>query len=196
MRLTLRSFAVPLALLAVPSLAAQQPSRGVVFQALGGGATHLRNLNTTGGVAHFQPGFNLGGAVGVQANEYFGLHLDFTYTRNQARGASAFSGANVDRYFYGAHVELSYPAGSRVAPFAFAGGGAVTVTQTGPGTALPDFTKPAAMFGAGLRYQLGNAPFEVLLEGKSLVYQWDRGGFSRTLWDVSYSAGFAYRLGL
>jgi len=61
---------------------------------------------------------------------------------------------------------------------------------------LSNFTKPAAMFGIGIRYLLPRAPVELLIEGKSLVYKWAAGGFSRTQWDVSYSAGLAYRLGL
>jgi hypothetical protein len=195
MKVAVRLLALPLALLGTTTLAAQETGRGVVFQVFAGGATHLRNLNATGSVAHFQPGFNLGGAIGFQASDYFGLHGDFTYTRNQARGASSFSGSNIDRFFYGAHMEFSYPTESGFAPFAFGGGGAVTIHQAGPTGTLPTFTKPAAMFGAGFRYQFAKTPVEVLVEGKSLVYQWDRGGFSRTQWDVSYSAGLAYRLG-
>jgi hypothetical protein len=187
--------AVPLALFGAVSLSAQANGRAVVFQAFGGGATHLRNLNATGPVAHFEQGWNIGGAIGVQANDYIGLHADFTYTRNVARGTSIFTGAKFNRYFYGAHVEVSYPTESRFAPFAFAGGGAVTVHQVGASATLLDFTKPAAMFGAGLRYQFGSAPVELLMEGKSLVYQWDGGGFTRTQWDLSYSLGLAYRLG-
>lgn len=195
MRIARRFLVLPL-LLAATSLAAQQHGRAVVFQVFGGGTGHLRNLNSGPGIADFNPGYNLGGAIGVQANEYIGVHADLTYTRNMARGSSTFSGTNVDRFFYGAHVEISYPRESGVAPFAFAGGGAVTVTQAGVAGGLPNFTKPAAMFGAGLKYQFGKAPVELLVEGKSLVYKWDRWGFSKTQWDLSYSAGLSYRFGL
>ena len=195
MKVARRFLAVSLALFGAASLSAQANGRAVVFQAFAGGATHLRNLNAAGPVAHFEPGYNIGGAIGVQVSDYFGVHADFTYTRNVARGSSNFTGSNIDRYFYGAHVELSYPTENRFAPFAFAGGGAVTVHQAGVAAILPNFTKPAAMFGAGFRYQVGDMPIELLVEGKSLVYKWDRGGFARTQWDVSYSAGLAYRLG-
>jgi len=195
MKVALRFLAVPLVLFGAASLAAQENGRAVVFQAFGGGVSHLRNLNSSGSVAHFKPGYNIGAAIGIQANDYVGLHADFTYTRNQAQGAASFAGTNIDRFFYGAHLELSYPTENHFAPFAFGGGGAVTVRQAGSATTLPQFTKPAAMFGAGFRYQFGGAPVELLVEGKSLVYNWDRGGFSRTQWDVSYSAGLAYRLG-
>lgn len=177
------------------ALAAQATNRAVVFQAFGGGASHLRDLNSVGGAADFKLGFNVGAAIGIQANDYLGLHGDFTYTRNEARGASAFAGSNFDRFFYGAHLELSYPSEHRITPFVFGGGGAVTVHQAGSAATIATFTKPAAMFGAGLRYQFAGAPVELLVEGKSLVYKWEGGGFSRTQWDLSYSAGLAYRLG-
>ncbi len=194
MKAVVRFLGVPLALFAAASLAAQENGRAVVFQAFGGGASHLRNLNSSGSAADFKTGYNLGAAIGVQANEYVGIHGDFTYTRNEARGASSFAGTKLDRFFYGAHLELSYPTESRFAPFAFGGGGAVTVHQAGSAATLADFTKPAAMFGAGFRYQFAGAPVELLVEGKSLVYKWEGGGFSRTQWDLSYSAGLGYRL--
>jgi hypothetical protein len=195
MKVSLRFLALPLVLFGVASLAAQEPGRAVVFQVFGGGANHLRNLNSSGSIADFKTGYNLGGAIGFQVNDYLGLHGDFTYTRNEARGAASFAGAKFDRFFYGAHLEASYPTSSGFAPFAFGGGGAVTVHQAGVTTVVTDFTKPAAMFGAGFRYQFPKSPFELLVEGKSLVYKWEGGGFARTQWDLSYSAGVAYRLG-
>lgn len=194
MRIALRLLGVPLILFSAASLAAQESGRAVVFQAYGGGASHLRNLNSGGDVAHFKPGYGFGGAIGVYTNEYFAVHADFTFTRNEARGVASFTGTKVDRYFYGAHLEFSYPTNNRFAPFAFGGGGAVTVHQAGSAATLSDFTRPAAMFGAGLRYQFAGAPVELMVEGKSLVYKWNRWGFDRTQWDVSYSAGLAYRL--
>jgi hypothetical protein len=196
MKTAARFLAVAITLFGAASLAAQENGRAIVFQAFGGGASHLRNLNSVGTVADFKLGYNLGAAIGVQANEYVAFHGDFTYTRNEARGASSFAGTNFDRFYYGGHLELSYPTRSRFAPFVFGGGGAVTVHQAGAAATLDDFTKPAAMFGAGFRYDFTGAPVELLIEGKSLVYKWQGGGFSRTQWDLSYSAGLAYRLGI
>lgn len=197
MRVLRRFFAVALTLFGAASLAAQENGRAMVFQAFGGGASHLRNLNSVGTTADFKLGFNLGAAIGVEVNDYMAIHGDFTYTRNEARGASTFAGTNFDRFFYGGHVELSYPTTeSGFNPFLFGGGGAVTVHQAGSSATLSNFTKPAAMFGLGIRYMIPQSPVELLIEGKSLVYKWQAGGFSRTQWDLSYSAGLAYRLGL
>jgi hypothetical protein len=52
------------------------------------------------------------------------------------------------------------------------------------------------MFGLGFRYQIPRSPIELLMEGKSLGYKWEASGFSRTQWDLTYSAGLAYRFGL
>ena len=67
--------------------------------------------------------------------------------------------------------------------------------ETG-GSTVATFTKPAGMMGAGLGYDLPRSNLGVFAEGKSLVYQWDRSGFDKTMWDVTYSIGLAYRLGL
>jgi opacity protein-like surface antigen len=195
-RVAFRLLALLAALLGAASLAAQENGPAVVFQAFGGGAGHLRDLNSSGSAADFKLGFTLGIAIGLQANDHVALHGDFTYTRNVARGASSFAGAKIDRLYYGAHVELSYPTEGGFAPFVFGGGGAVEVQEAASVTTLVSFTKPAVMFGAGLRYQIPGVPVELLAEGKSLIYRWEGGGFSRTQWDLSYAVGLAYRMEL
>ena len=196
MRVALRVLALPAFLLGAASLAAQENGPAVVFQAFGGGATHLRDLTSAGNAADFKLGYTLGLAIGLQANDHIALHGDFTYARNVARGASSFAGAKIDRLYYGAHVELSYPAENGFAPFVFGGGGAVQAEEAGSGPTKVNFTKPAVMFGAGLRYRIPGVPVELLTEGKSMVYRWEGGGFSRTQWDFSYSVGLAYRMDL
>lgn len=177
-------------LLAAP-LGAQ---RAVVFNLNGGGYDHLANLNASGTpTADFKPGYNFGASVGYQFNQYLGLHGDFTFAQARARGTSSFTGADVHRLFYGAHLELRYPFQSGLTPFAFAGGGAVTIDQVHD-SQIPVFTRPAAMLGAGLAYTLPRSRFDVFGEAKSLTYRWNRMGFVKTMWDVTYSMGLAYRL--
>jgi opacity protein-like surface antigen len=176
--------------LAAP-LAAQ---RAVVLNVNGGGYEHFINLNSAGApIADFKPGYNLGASAGIELTRYVALHGDFTFARAQARGASAFAGADINRWFYGAHLEARYPLGAGWTPFAFAGGGAVTVEQAN-GTGLATFTNPAGMFGAGLGFLIPGAPVEIFAEGKGLVYKWDEMGFNRTQADVTYSVGLAYRI--
>jgi hypothetical protein len=85
---------------------------------------------------------------------------------------------------------------SHLMPFIFGGGGAVTIHEEGLLGSVSNFTKPSAMFGLGFRYQIPRSPIELLMEGKSLGYKWEASGFSRTQWDLTYSAGLAYRFGL
>ena len=120
-----RRFTLPVVLCAAAPLSAQENGPAVVFQTFAGGATHLRDLNSSGAAADFKLGYTLGLAIGLQATDHIALHGDFTYTRNVARGVSSFAGAQIDRLYSGVHVELSYPAKNGFAPFVFGGGGAV-----------------------------------------------------------------------
>lgn len=166
--------------------------RTVVLSLYGGGADHLADLQSSPHV-WFMPGYNLGVSLGVQLNQYFAVHSDFTYTRNPSRGTTVFAGSDVNRFFYGAHVEARYPFTNGFAPFAFAGLGAVTVDQLGVDRFEP-FTRPAVMYGGGLFYAIPRSRVEVFGEIKGLTYRWNTAGFHRTMFDVTYSAGVSYRL--
>lgn len=177
------------ALVAAPLVA---QSRELVLSIYGGGADHLADLRSTP-AAYFMPGYNFGASVGVQLTKYIAVHSDFTFTRNPARGASPFAGSDVNRYFYGAHVEGRYPLSMGLAPFVFAGVGAVSVDQLGIDRFSP-FTRPAAMYGGGVFYAIPRSKVEVFGELKGLTYRWNTAGFRRTMFDVTYSGGLSYRL--
>ncbi|HEY7685295.1 MAG TPA: outer membrane beta-barrel protein [Gemmatimonadales bacterium] len=177
-------------LMVTAPLAAQD--RTLVLSLYGGGADHLADLQSNPQV-WFMPGYNLGVSLGVQLNQYFAVHGDFTYTRNPSRGATLFAGSDVNRFFYGAHVEGRYPFSNGFAPFAFAGLGAVTVDQLGVDRFEP-FTRPAVMYGGGMFYAIPRSRVEVFGEIKGLTYRWNTAGFHRTMFDVTYSAGVSYRL--
>ena len=175
---------------AATRLAAQD--RAVVLSLYGGGADHLADLQKQPSV-WFMPGYNVGASVGLQLNQYFAIHGDFTFTRNPTHGVASFGGADVNRYYYGAHVEGRYPFTNGFAPFAFAGLGAVSVDQLGIDQFEP-FTRPAAMFGGGLFYAIPRSRLEAFGELKGLTYRWNTAGFRRTMFDVTYSMGASYRL--
>jgi hypothetical protein len=177
------------AFIGASALAAQ---RTVVISLYGGGADHLADLQNSPPV-WFMPGYNVGASVGVQLNRYFAIHGDFTFTRNPTHGVASFAGADVNRFFYGAHVEGRYPFENGFAPFAFAGLGAVSIDQLGIDQFKP-FTRPAAMVGGGLFYALPRTRVEAFGELKGLTYRWNTAGFRRTMFDVTYSVGASYRL--
>ena len=51
------------------------------------------------------------------------------------------------------------------------------------------------MFGAGISLAVPNSNGSALLEGSGLTYQWDKAGFTKTQFDLSYSLGFADNFG-
>jgi hypothetical protein len=215
MSLTTRGFAAVLVVaLAGGPLAAQEPA--IVVSAMGGGYSQLVQLDGT----HFNRGFTLGACGGLELNKYFALHADLTWARTLAHGPVMFSGAEVNRYFYGAHLEFRAPLERGLVPFAFVGAGAVTIDpgdvpaarglESGLSRSTfyyePDaaeahlwdaaFTKPAATFGVGLFYfEVPGARMEMFVEGKALVYHWDRAGYDVTQVDVTYALGLSYRFG-
>jgi opacity protein-like surface antigen len=181
--------ATVLAALAVPA-AAQQ--RSLIFSVYGGGADHLADLRS-GPPVWFMPGYNVGASVGLELNRYIAVHTDFTFTRNPTKGSSSFAGADVNRFFYGAHLEARYPLSIGLDPFVFGGAGAVSVDQLGLDQFKP-FTRPALMYGGGVFYGIPRSRVEVFGEVKGLTYRWNAAGFRRTMFDVTYSVGASYRL--
>jgi len=168
--------------------------RAIVFNLNGGAYQHLINLNDYGNpIADFTPGHNFGFGAGIELSRWVAVHGDFTFADAQARGTSYFSGADVERFFYGAHLELRYPQPDRWTPYGFLGAGAVTVTEAA-GHTLPTFTRLAGMFGFGAGYRPRGAPVELFGEGKAFVYRWEMDGFNRMQTDVTFSVGVAYRV--
>lgn len=166
--------------------------RALIISVYGGGADHLADLRSHPPV-WFMPGYDVGASVGVELNRYFAVHGDFTYTRNPTEGRASFAGADVNRFYYGAHFEARYPLSIGLSPFVFAGAGAVSVDQLGVDQFAP-FTRPAVMYGGGLFYRIPRTRVELIGELKGLSYRWNVAGFTRTMADVTYSAGLAYRI--
>ena len=183
------ALATVLALLAVPAVAQE---RSLIFSIYGGGADHLADLRSSPPV-WFMPGYDLGASVGLQLNRYVAVHGDFTFTRNPTEGSGSFAGADVNRFFYGAHLEARYPLSIGLDPFVFGGVGAVSVDQLGLDQFAP-FTRPALMYGGGVFYPIPRSRLEVFGEVKGLTYRWNTAGFQRTMFDVTYSLGASYRV--
>jgi hypothetical protein len=178
-------------LLAAAPLAGQR--REIVVSLYGGGADHLADLQDSP-PAWFMPGYSIGGSVGVQLSNNFGVHGDLTYTRNPVDGSGTMAGGDVNRFFYGVHAEYRYPMG-KWNPFVFGGLGAVSIDQLNP-EAFDPTTRPAAMFGGGMFYQIPASRVEIMGEIKGLAYNWNMAGFDRNMLDVTYVVGVAYRFGL
>jgi outer membrane protein with beta-barrel domain len=178
-------------------LAAQ--NHAVTLFARGGGYNGLTNLNDAGTADFKKTGYNLGGGAAVQLQKYLSLRGDFTYGRNELRTNSTPTGVKANRYLYDAAVQVQYPTAGGFEPYAFGGGGAVTVHQVG--TSGQNKTKGAGTFGLGLNYRIPGTQFGVFAEGKSWLYKLDSmsgalAGFNKTQLDVAWSGGLSYRFPL
>jgi hypothetical protein len=190
-------FAASLAVLAFLATPLQGQDRAITFRALSGGYSHTVNLNGSGADAHFKLGYLIGVGAGVQINNYVAILADGSISRTKGTGAVAFANEIVNRYFVGGRVELRYPFGE-LAPFVFGGAGAMVVDQQGQESTedFDHFTRAAAEFGAGLSFDIPRTPLSVLAEGRTMAYRWVAQPYSRQQWDIAYTLGFSYRLGI
>ena len=165
----------------------------VVFFANGGGNSALTNLNDAG-TAALNTGWTAGGGVGVQFNRFVALRGTFDFARTEGEGTAAgtLNGQRLNRYFYGGDVQLRYPTRSGFAPYLLLGAGAVTI-EGSDAAGIDNFTKFAGKGGLGVEYQLRNN-VGIFAQGATYVYDYDRGGFDKTQWDLLWTAGLSYRL--
>jgi opacity protein-like surface antigen len=190
MKRCVRTIAMALGLaLFAATLGAQQ--RHLVLSVYGGGADHLADFES-GASVWLMPGHNLGANVGLELSRHLAVRGDFTYARNPSRGSILFAGSDIIHYYYGVQLEGRYPLGY-FAPFAFIGVGGASIDQDGVDQFEP-FSKPAAMLGGGIAYSFPRSPLEVFGAVKGISYKWDRTGFDRQLFDVTYSLGMRYKV--
>ena len=185
----MRSYSISAALLLAAAPLAGQ-GHDVVVSLYAGGADHLVYLEESPS-AWFMPGYAVGFSAGVQLNPKFGIHGDFTYTRNDVQGSGPMAGGDVNRFYYGVHAEYRYPMG-KWSPFVFGGLGAVSIDQLNP-EAFDPTTRPALMFGGGVSYKIPSSRLEIMGEIKGLTYNWNMAGFDRNMLDVTYVVGMGYR---
>jgi opacity protein-like surface antigen len=191
MKLVIRIVATAIALAVVTApLVAQR--REVVVRLYAGGADHLADLSSRSPDASFTPGYNVGASVGRQLTDLLIVRADLMFTRNSAWGAASFAAARVNRFYYGVQLEGRRTLGRSWTPFAFVGLGAVSVDQIGLDRFDP-FTKAAFTLGGGMGYAIPGSRIEAFGELKGITYKWDRAGFNRSMFDVTYSLGLSYR---
>ena len=193
-RTALGALVIALAAGAGQSAAAQD--RGITVFARGGGYNALTDLNDAGTSDFKKVGYSLGGGVAVQASRYLSFRGDFNFARNELRTNAVATGDRFNRFFYDAAVQLQYPVASGLEPYAFAGGGAVTVHEVG--TSGQNKTRGAGTFGLGLNFRLPNSPVGFFLESKSWLYRLENmsgglAGFDKTQFELAWSGGLSYR---
>src|SRR5262245_31986880 len=163
----------------------------------GGGFNGLTNLNESGTADFKQVGYNVGGGVGVDLHKYVGLRGDITFARNELQLNDVETGSEWNRFCYDAAVQVQYPTAGGFQPYAFVGGGAVTLHQVG--STDSDKTKPAGTAGLGVNYVIPGSNLGIVVEGKGWLYEiselnGDLASFDKTQFDVTWSAGLSYRI--
>jgi Outer membrane protein beta-barrel domain len=158
-----------------------------------GGYSPISNLNDAG-TTSFDTGYDLGGGAGLRLSRNVGVRASLDFARSKLSGdIGSTQDVHLNRFFYGGDLQLRYPFGSGVAPYAFGGAGAITLDPRG----VPDadnVTKPAGHFGLGLSYDVPRSGLGLFTEGSGLLYKFDSTGFDRTQFDVAWRGGLMYRL--
>jgi Outer membrane protein beta-barrel domain len=177
----------------------QEDGPALVFYAHGGSYSPLAHLDDDNNV-DFQSGFSAGGGTAYRFNRYFALRVNFTFARAEAHDAALgaltpIAGNKFNRYLYDGDVQVRYPLRDGATPYAFIGGGGVTIQRDTVRNAT-NFTKGAGKVGLGLSYQLPKSDISVFVEGTGWIYRWDRYGFDNMQLDTTLSGGLSYRFGL
>ncbi len=177
--------------------AENQPA--IVLSINGGAYSPLAHLDEDDDV-DFQSSYSVGAGGAYRINRHLALRGNFAFARAEARdlntrALTAIAGDKFNRYLYDADLQLRYPMVGGATPYAFIGGGAVTVERDLK-RENTFFTKGAGKVGLGLSYQLPRSDVGVYVEGTGWLYNWDRFGFDKTQFDTTVVAGFSYRFKL
>lgn len=182
------------------ALPASAQQRSVTFLARGGGFTALTDLDDAATASDFKTGYNVGGAALVQVNRYLGFRGDFTFARAEFRDAGLETQDHFNKFFYTGAIQLSYPTTGGFTPYAFAGGGGVTIKEKdSPAGNNVDKTKGAGVGGIGLSYKFPGTNWALLAEGIGYLYKASElngtlAGVDKTQFDVAWSGGVSYAL--
>lgn len=175
-----------------------QAGRAIQLYAQGGAFSPLAHLDDAGQV-DFRTGFAGGGGAAYQLNEHFALRGSLNFARAEARtgdlGLVAVDGKKFNRYLYDVDLQLRYPLGRGLTPYALLGAGGVTVERD-VARMKSRFTRGAGKAGLGLGYLVPERNVGLHLEATGWIYQWDRYGFDRTQLDLTVSGGISYRFRL
>lgn len=179
------------ALFTVP--AAAQDAHNLIFMARGGGFTALEDFSSS---LDTKTGYTVGGSVGVQLSKYLVIRGDFDYARDELQVNDVDTDRKMNRYFYGATLQLQYPTSTGFTPYLLAGGGGVTLDQPNGESK----TRGQGTFGLGLAYDFPNSPFGLFVEGRTYIYKASgiNDGFltnvDKTQYDLAWTGGLSWTL--
>ncbi len=175
--------------------ATAQSDRNWIFMARGGGFTALEDFRENAPTIETKTGFTVGAGVGYQLSKNFVVRVDGDYARDELEVNGVDTGDKMNRYFYGAALQLQLPLNGWT-PYVLGGGGGVTLDQPGGESK----TKGQGTFGAGVKLDLGDSPWGVFVEGRGYVYKAKSfsdgplAGVNKTQFDLGWTAGLSFSL--
>ncbi len=170
--------------LAVPAQA-QRLTLGANF---GGSSANADLGSSTGWKSGWSAGANLTYRLGAR----FGLRADANLAQNDLAGGVAIPGEkrfNKAAYMADGVLQREEFPGTKIMPYVLAGVGAVQVHDKGSDSS---FTRFAGNVGVGVGYRLGRVGLRA--EGRSLMYKFDRFGYSKTQNDLLWQAGLTVKM--
>jgi hypothetical protein len=187
--------------LATPALAQYRtttsPDARLFFMSLGGGGlSSTRDLDDAGNTK-FKTGFNVGASIGTRLHRFVAVRGDVSFGRNELRTNGTGTGVDLNKLFYGAAVQLQYPFVSGVTPYAFVGGGGITLDPKG--SSASSKTTGAGLVGLGLEYPISGTGLGIFAQSSGLYYkisdlEGPLAGFDRNQFDITYTGGLSYRI--
>ena len=179
------------ALLAFGSSAAHAQGVGFSLYGFGGGYGAMNDLTAASvSTVNFKAGWNVGAGLGLSFTRFLGVRGDVALAKSQRAG----SGTNTDwqKIFTGADLVLTLPLGP-LSPYAFGGGGVVTLDEED--TTTPLSSRRAGR--AGLGVNVGSGKLGVFGQATGWFYKWDVTKFptfTEQQFDMLYSLGVSYKM--
>ena len=171
-------------LLAVPA-SAQRLTLGANV----GGSSANTDLGSSTG---WKSGWSAGANLTYRLTARFGLRADANLAQNDLAGAPSMPGEgrfNKAAYMADGVLQREELPGTKIMPYVLAGIGAVEVHDKGSDSS---FTRFAGNVGLGVGYKLGRVGLRA--EGRSLMYKFDRFGYSKTQNDLLWQAGLTVKM--
>ena len=171
-------------LIAVPANA-QRLTLGANF----GGSSASADLGSNSG---WKSGWSAGANLTYRLTSRFGFRADANLAQNDLAGAASIPGEhrfNKAAYMADGVLQREELPGTKVMPYVLAGVGAVQVHDKGSDSS---FTRFGGNVGVGVGYKLGRVGLRA--EGRSLMYKFDRFGYSKTQNDLLWQAGLTVKM--
>jgi hypothetical protein len=158
-----------------------------------GAATIGRDLNIEK-TANLKGGVAFGGGVGMQINPNLGFRLSLDASPTTGEGlTSPYYEQAVNRFFYGADMQVRHVTERGIAPFFAVGLGGVTVTNPDDDDFV-SFTGFAGKGAFGVEYLPKTSKLSYFGQGAAYLYEFNEDVFERWQTDMLWTVGVKYRL--